>query len=150
MIEPVLRGIIHRYHTRLAVARRWRTTSDSLHTVYRLHVPNHIRILDKQRRRRRRQHFELQPRNGRGAGGVVLGRWSGIDFVAKGDAVVGLRIVEVEGGGFGVGGEVVVAGGVGAGGAVQDGGAIEGGVVGEAGEVVEGDLVGGGDAGCIE
>lgn len=44
--------------------------------------------------------------------------------------------MEVEGCGFGVGGEVVVAGGEGAGGAVDDGGAGHGGLVGKAGEVV--------------
>ncbi len=72
----------------------------------------------------------MQPCDRGGAGGVVFLRWGCVDFVAEGDAEVCGGVVEVEGCGFGVVGEVVVAGGVGAGGAVDDGGAVQGGLVG--------------------
>lgn len=124
MVEPVLRRVIHFDDCGLPVTCRWRIASDGLDAVDLLHVADLIRVGDEKRRRWREEDFELQPCDRGGARGkVCLGR-GGVDFVAKGNAVVCGCVVEVEGCGFGVVGEVVVAGRVGADGAVDDGGAV--------------------------
>ncbi len=136
MVEPVLRRVIHFYDCGLPVTCRWRIASNGLDAVDLLHVANSIRVYDEKRRRWREEDFELQPCDPGGAGGKVFLGWGGIDFVAKGNAEVCGCVVKVEGCGFGVVGEVVVAGGVGAGGAVDDGGAVHRRLVGETGKVV--------------
>ena len=117
--------------------------------------------LERQRRalRGRVDDRQFQPGHGDaavgGGGGGVVGRVHGGDFVGEGDAVVGGAGVEVEGRGFVVRGEVVVARDRGGGLGEHEGGAggvgvgglgwVGDGFGGQAGRVGRGDL---GEDGC--